>query len=149
MPLEIHDVAIAAFGLRAKEMIEGDFVERGGRSESRNMPADAFLNLVGAHHHGQRVPADQALDAALHLLAAGKRRLLPRRNRILVRRGRRERQVDAGLAPRVQRQLLQQSAGAVGTAAWKVHNPGNRPTPWFPKLLSRQFPSEPRLVSPS
>ena len=77
--LEVDDVAVAAFGLRAEEMVEGDFVQRGGRGEGRDVPADAFLNLVGPHHHGQGVPAHQALDAALHLLAAGKRRLLPRR----------------------------------------------------------------------
>ena len=77
--LEIDDVAIAAFGLRAKEMIERNFVQRGRGRKRRNVSADAFLNLVGANHHGQRIPADQALDAAFHLLAAGKGRLLPRR----------------------------------------------------------------------
>ena len=57
------------------------------------MSANAFLKLIGADHHGERVPAHQALDAALHFLTAGKRRLLHRRNSVLIRRGRRERQV--------------------------------------------------------
>src|SRR5271165_398453 len=78
------------------------------------MSANAFLNLVGADDHGHGIPAHQALDAAFHLLAAGKRRLLPRRNRVLIRSGRREWQVDASLTARMQRQLLQKPAGAIG-----------------------------------
>ncbi len=66
------------------------------------MSADAFLDLVGSHHHGQRVPAHQALDAALHFLAAGKGRLLDGRDGVLVGGGRGERQVDAGSASGVQ-----------------------------------------------
>jgi hypothetical protein len=38
--------------------------------------ANALLHLVGANHHGEGVPADEALDAAFHLLAAGEWRLL-------------------------------------------------------------------------
>ena len=100
--LEINDVAVAAFGLRPKEMIESDFVQRGGGSEGRDVAADAFLNLVGAHHHGQRVPAHQALDAAFHLLAAGERRLLQRGNRVLVRSSRRKRKIHSRGAAGVQ-----------------------------------------------
>ena len=117
--LEVDDVAVAVFGAGAKKMIEGNFVERGGRGEGRNVAADAFLNLVGPHHHGQRVPAHQALDAAFHFLAARKGRLLPRSNRVLVRRGRRKRQVDSGLAARMQRERLQQASSAVRPAPGK------------------------------
>ena len=35
------------------------------------MPADAREVVVGAHHHGHRVPADVAADALLHELVAG------------------------------------------------------------------------------
>ena len=93
MTLKVDNVAVAAFSLCTKKMIEGDFVERGGGGEGRNVSANAFLHFVGAHHHGQSIPADEALDAAFHLLAAGKRRLLPGRNRILVGRSRRKRKV--------------------------------------------------------
>ena len=76
-------------------------------------PPMPSCDLVGPHHHGQGVPAHQALDAALHLLAAGKGRLLPRRDRVLVRSGRGEGKVYPGGAPGVQRELLQQPAGAL------------------------------------
>src|ERR1700722_1821652 len=58
--LEIDDVAIAVFCLRAEEMIEGDFVESCGRSKRGDVPANTFLNFVGADHNSQRVPAHQA-----------------------------------------------------------------------------------------
>src|SRR5262249_9020594 len=73
--LEINDVAVPVFCARPKKMIESNFIEGGGRSKGRNMSANAFLDLVGANHHSQRVPAHQALDTALHLLAARERRL--------------------------------------------------------------------------
>ncbi len=102
MSLKIDHVAVAGFGLCPQEMIERDFVQRGRGGERRDMSADAFLNFVSANDHGQRVPANQALDAAFHLLASWKRSLLPRRNRVLVGSGRRKRQVDAGFTPGVQ-----------------------------------------------
>ena len=72
VPLKIDQVAVASFGLGAQKMVKRHFVQSGGRGKSRNMPANAFLQLVGADHHGKRIPAHQALDAALHLLTAGK-----------------------------------------------------------------------------
>jgi hypothetical protein len=86
--LKINEIAIATLGLRLKEMIEGNFVQSGGRCEGGDVAADAFLNFVGAHHHGEGVPTNQALDAALHLLASGEGRLLRDGNRILIRSGR-------------------------------------------------------------
>src|SRR5882672_3133347 len=35
-----------------------------------------------------------------------------------------------------------------GRHPWTAHNPASRPTPAFPIPLDRQFPSEPRLISP-
>ena len=102
VPLKIDQVAVAGFGLSPQKMIKRHFVQSGRRGKSGNMSANAFLQLVGADHHGQCIPAHQALDAALHLLAAGKRRLLHRGNSVLVRGGRRERQVDSGGALGVQ-----------------------------------------------
>jgi hypothetical protein len=77
MTLKINDIAIAAFRLRPKEMVERNFIQSGGRRERRDVPADAFLHLVGPHHHGQCIPPNQALNAAFHLLAPRKWRLLP------------------------------------------------------------------------
>ena len=48
-------------------MVEAHFVERRRRRERRDVAADALVGLVGAHDHRRRVPADQALDAALEI----------------------------------------------------------------------------------
>ena len=61
--------------LAAEEVVEADFVERRRRGVGRDVPADAVRVAVGAHDHRHRVPADEALDAALDLPAAGERRL--------------------------------------------------------------------------
>ncbi len=47
-------------------MIEADFGERRERSVGGEMAADVGVVLVGTHHHGHGVPADQALNAALN-----------------------------------------------------------------------------------
>ncbi len=57
-------------------MIEADFKQRRGGSVRGNVAADAVVHAVGANHHGQRVPANQALDAALDFLIAGEHGLL-------------------------------------------------------------------------
>ena len=69
--LEVHGVAFEFVGAAAEEMVEADFVERGGGSEGGDVAADIVLNAIGAHHHGERVPAHEALDAALKFLVAG------------------------------------------------------------------------------
>ena len=111
VPLVEHHVAVAVVAGRAPEMVEPHFVERGGRRKRRNMPADAGLGLVRAHHHRDGVPADQTLDFALELLAAGKRRFLIGGDGIDVRRVGAERKADAAAA-RVRGQVLQQLARA-------------------------------------
>ena len=75
VPLEEDDVGVGAV-VAAEEMIEADFVERGGRREGRDVPADAFFGLVRAHDHRGGVPADQALDPALEVGAAGHQHLV-------------------------------------------------------------------------
>ena len=79
-------------------MVEADFVQRRRRGERRDMSADAGLFLVCAQHHRDRVPADEALDAALDLLAAGERHFLIGRQRVDIRRVRGERKPDAATA---------------------------------------------------
>ena len=147
--LEINEVAVAAFGLRLKEMIESDLVQRCRRGEGGDVAADAFLNLVGTHHHGQRVPAHQALDAAFHLLAAGERRLLRRRQSCSGREWSRKK--EDSLRRRGARAAPVAAAGAPLESArlWTAHSPVSRPTLAFLIPLDRQFPSEPRLISPS
>ena len=74
--LEVDDVAVVVLALALEEVVEADFVQGGGRGERRDVPADAVFRLVRLDDHRQRVPADQALDAAFDLAAAGERRLL-------------------------------------------------------------------------
>ena len=104
------------------------------------MTADAFLNFVGAHHHGEGVPAYQTLDATLHLLAAGEWRLLRRSNRVLVGSGRGKWQVHSRGAACVQRQLLQQPPRADRTATLGQHVVQRvDPLPRFQYLLTVSF----------
>src|SRR6202035_5084357 len=77
-----------------EEMVEAHFEERSRRGICGNMAANAVVDSIGAHHHGQRVPADQALDPALDLLVAGKDSLLVRGNRVHVWSIRGERRSD-------------------------------------------------------
>jgi len=116
MPLEVDNVAIAFLGTGAQEMIEGDFVQSGCGSESRNVAANALLDLVRTDDHGQGVPAHQALDTPLHFLASRKGGLSFGRDGVLVRGSSRKGQVQTGGAPGMQSQLLEQPAGAVRTA---------------------------------
>ncbi len=78
--LEEDDVAVVVVALPLEEVVEADFVERGGRRESRDVPTDPLVDLVRLDDHRQRVPAHEALDPALDFAAAGKRRLLGGRN---------------------------------------------------------------------
>ena len=76
-------------------MVECNFIQGRGGCESGNVPADAFLDLVGADDHGKRIPAHQALDAALHFLAAGEWSLRLGVDGVLVGSRRSERKVNA------------------------------------------------------
>ena len=57
--------------MRAEEMVKADLEQCGLRRVSGNVAADVVLDAIRAHHHGQRVPADDALDAPLNFLVAG------------------------------------------------------------------------------
>ena len=72
--------------LAVEEVVEGHFVERGGRGVGRDVPADAVALLVRADHHRHRVPADDVLDAPLDVAVAGIGRLVAERNRVDVGR---------------------------------------------------------------
>ena len=117
MALEINEIAVPALIFCFEEMVKCHLILSCGRGEGGDVTANAFLNLIGAHHHGERIPADEALDAAFHLLAAGERGLLKCRNRVLVRRGCGKGEVHTGGAPGMQRQLLNQAACAYWASA--------------------------------
>ena len=80
MSLEVHNVAVAGFGTGPPEVIECDLVEVCGGGKSRNVAADPGFLFISADNHCHSIPAHQTLDPPLHLLAAGKRRLLANGN---------------------------------------------------------------------
>ncbi len=114
-----------------KKVIERNFVKRGGGGKSGNVSANAFLNFVGANDHSHGVPAHQALDAALHFLAAGEWGLRLGVDSILVWSSRREGKIYPSGAARVQRQLLQQSACALRSTMRKNVIERIQPLPRF------------------
>src|SRR5262245_8660127 len=71
-------------------MVETHFQERGERGVGGNMAADTGIVLVLTDDHGHRVPADQALDAALHRPIAWIGSFLLGADRSDVRRGERD-----------------------------------------------------------
>src|SRR5690242_21351758 len=95
MTLKINRVALKFLSASAEKMVEAHLVQRCRRGVRGNMSADVVLDAVRPHHHGQRVPANQALDAPLKLLVSRKQRLQSYGNAIGIRRVRAKRQVDA------------------------------------------------------
>src|SRR5258708_19234839 len=73
--LEIYGVALELRGARAKEMVEADFVERGGAGVGGDVAADVVLDAMGADAHAEGVPAHDALHAPLEFLIARETRL--------------------------------------------------------------------------
>ena len=106
MALKVNNIAVAGFGLRSQEMVERNFIEGRSGRECGNVSANAFLDLVGAHDHGKRIPADQALDAALHFLTAGDGSLRFGIDGVLVRSRGGKRKINPRCAARVQGELL-------------------------------------------
>ena len=88
MPLEEDLVGRLRALLAAEEVVEGHFIERGGRGEGGDMPADAAAELVRADDHRHGVPADDALDAAFDLAVARILGLEFDRNGVDIGRGR-------------------------------------------------------------
>jgi hypothetical protein len=102
--LVVDDVGLAPAVPAAEEVVEAYFVEGRRRRKRRDVAADPVRLAIAAHDHGQRVPPDEALDAALDLAVAGKRHLLGDRDRVDVGRAGGKRHLDARLpCPRGQR----------------------------------------------
>jgi hypothetical protein len=107
MTLEVDDVALLRVGAALEEVVEAHLVERRRRRVRRDVAADPVTQLVRADHHGECVPADEALDAPLDTLVARERGLLADGDRVRVRRVRRERDARAG-TPCVRVQLTEE-----------------------------------------
>ena len=65
MRLEEHEVAAAAGRGGAEEVVEPDLEDLGRGRVARDVAAEFARGLVGAHHHGQRVPAHDRGEALL------------------------------------------------------------------------------------
>jgi hypothetical protein len=96
VPLEEHQVTRLAGAVAAEEIIETHVVERGAREERRDVAAEALVIVVGAHHHRERVPADQRADAPVDEEVAGHALLRLGRNGVAITRGDCRRQAHAG-----------------------------------------------------
>ena len=68
--LEVDEVSAVGLGGRVPEVVEADLVERRGRLEARDVPAELGRLAVGLQHHRDRVPADQRADAVLEVRVA-------------------------------------------------------------------------------
>ncbi|MDT4834330.1 hypothetical protein FQZ97_679650 [compost metagenome] len=76
MRLHVDQVAGAFGGTGPEEMVETHFEQVRGRGIAGDVAAQLAVRLIGAHHHGQRVPAVDAGDAFLDRQVAGKGRFL-------------------------------------------------------------------------
>ncbi len=116
--LEIDGVAFKRIGTRAKEMVEADFVERGGGGIGGDVAADVVLEAIGADDHGEGVPTNEGLDAALELLVAGEKGFEARGNGVGVRGVGGKRKIDAADGG-VGAEALHDLAGHFGAAGEK------------------------------
>ena len=112
MPLKVDQVARLAVIGCMEEVIEPHLEQRGEGGVGGNVAADAGIVLVLPDHHGHGVPADQALDAALHGAIARVCQFVFGTNGIDVGRVQMNGQVGT-LSPRALGKLFQQVCGAV------------------------------------
>ena len=114
MALEIDQVARLVAVARVEKVVESDFQKSRQRRVGGDVAADARVVLVLADHHGHGVPADQALDAALHGAVARVRNLILGTDRVHIGGVELDRQFRAADA-RALGQLVQQVGGTVRT----------------------------------
>ena len=112
--LNEHLVPEPAVGLAPEEVVEPDFVERGGAGVGGEVASDALGAGVGPHDHGGGVPADVGPDPALLVLVAGKPRLVFGGDRVDIGSGNGGGEVDL-LGPGPLQQLHEEVAGAGST----------------------------------
>ncbi len=70
----------------AEEMLVANLEQVGRRGIARDVPAEFAMRLVGAHHHGERIPAQDGRQAPLHRQVAGIGWLRFHRHGVQVRR---------------------------------------------------------------
>ena len=106
-----EDKISTVFGLwTTPEMIEAHVVQRGSRSETRDVPTQFATGLVGLHDHGECIPAYQGADPPLDGGVSGAPGLMGWRNGIEICRRRPERDMGAA-APGLIDQGLKEEVG--------------------------------------
>ncbi len=127
MRLEVHQVSRLA---GAEEMVEADLEEIGRRGIACDVAAELRVFAIGAHHHGERVPAHDRRNAALELEIARELRLVGERDGILIGRVQ-DRRKRHTACPRVVQEPPQQEGRAL--TALGLHQRIERVEP-FPRL---------------
>ena len=89
MRLEEHEIAAVGMIHAAKEMIEATLEDLGRRRVAADVAAELAVRNVGADDHGQRIPAHNRSDPLFEGEIAGIFALLLTRDRVAVRRVRR------------------------------------------------------------
>ncbi len=85
--LEVDQVAAVLFGRCLEEVVEADVVQRRAGGEGGDVTAEVRVRQVGAHDHGQRIPAYQRANAAFHEQVAGHACFVGDGNGVAIRRG--------------------------------------------------------------
>ena len=114
--LKINLVAGKVFRGTTKKMVLCHLVKRRRRRERRDVAAD-IRGGIRLHHHRHRVPAHDALDAALDDAVAGIFRLLRHRDGVDVRGGDAARRARRG--PQLLRELFEHLRRALGALAFQ------------------------------
>ncbi len=109
--LEVDQVAALFGAVAAEEVVESDFEQIGRGGIAGDMAAQFAIGAVGAHHHGQRIPAQRGAQPGFDLQVArvGRLRLHGDGIHIGARAGAGRRQA---LRCGMRRQAPQQEAGA-------------------------------------
>ena len=88
MRLEVQEIAASVAVGGAKEMIEAEFEYLRNGGVAGDVAAEFAVGLIGAHDHGECVPAHDRRDARLHFEMAGEWALALEWDRISVGRKR-------------------------------------------------------------
>lgn len=103
MALDVNQITGELLGTPAKEVIETNIVKHCRRRIGSNVATDTGM-LAGTQHHGQRVPADEGIDALFNLQIARIRLLAVEGNGIDV--GRRDPAIEIAVLGDIEVQQL-------------------------------------------